>query len=133
MKKPAWRDAGSSGDKSRIAGGITLDLTPALGNNATRISLTDDLAQQIQFLQAFYGAVAFLTPRTCACCETLLPEGVRDRLSVGVLDSAPIIFFLCSKCFEAGLRGEEEVHDRVYGRIDAAASLQAQLARSATA
>lgn len=133
MKKPAWGDAGGRGDKSRIAGAKLLDLQPAYGTTPARIELTAALAEQVALLQMIYGRVPFLTPAACASCTVALAPGPRDTLSVGVLNSEPIIFFLCPSCFEATLNGYGEVNERVYERIDALAALQAQLSRNAEA
>lgn len=111
--------------------GTHLELKPALGGQLANIELTPALTLQLEALRLIYGRVPFLTPTECASCGERLPSGARDILGVGVLSSAPVIFFLCAECLNAN--EHEEVTNRIYARIDAAGALLEQLNREAQA
>lgn len=133
MKKPARGGAGGRGDTGRIARTKLLDLHPAFGTAPTHIELVETLAAEVERLQIVYGAVPFLTPSACASCGGALPPGPREAFGLGVMNAAPLIFFLCRSCFGAGRNGSSRVDDRIHERIDAAAALLDQLSRNTEA
>lgn len=105
----------------------------AYGDPPHYIELTDHLSEHVRLLQALYGRVAFLAPAACASCGQQLPPGARDAFGLGVMNSKPIIFFLCAPCLKATRAGSDEVGERVHELIDALATQQDQLSRTAKA
>lgn len=132
-KRPPGRAGAACGTKTSITGTNLFDLHNVYGDPQHHIELTDYLADQVRLLQAFYGRVAFLTPAACASCGHQLPPGARDAFGMGVMNNEPVIFFLCTPCLAATRAGVDAVGERVHALIDALATQQDQLSRTAEA